>query len=140
MTPPEKWQCPDCDRSFKNENQWHSCTTSQIETHFEGKSLEVRDLFGILESRLREKLSFTISPLKTAIYFTDVSHFMAVFVRKTYLIVEFSNDIPFMDERIHRSEKVSTTLYSHFVKISQVNQIDPQLLRWISEAYELTAK
>jgi|TARA_Y100000310_G_scaffold330914_1_gene403522 hypothetical protein len=48
------------------------------------------------------------------------------------------NGTPFMDESIHRTEKVSSNLYSHFIIISGPNDIDLWLIRWINEAYTLT--
>ncbi len=136
----KQWTCPDCKRTFKHPNQWHSCFKGIIDDHFQGKSITIRKLFDELANALIDSIPFSITPLKTAVYLTAEYHFAAIFIRRNYLIIEFSNDIPFMDERIHRSQQVSKTLYSHFVKIKDKKEIDTQLLDWLHTAYELTGK
>ncbi len=136
----EKWTCPDCERSFKHPNQWHSCTTQTLEKHFEGKSLEVKELFDELVKTLASDLVFTLTPLKSEIYLTAESNFVAIYVRKEHLVIEFANGLPFMEERIHRTQQISKSLYIHHVKIRSNHDIDEQFLGWINEAYELTGK
>ena len=111
-----------------------------MEQHFEGKSLEVKKLFDSLIEILKIDLAFTITPLKSEIYLTAKSNFVAVYVRKEHLVIEFANGWPFMEERIHRTQQVSKTLYIHHVKIRQPEDLDEQFLGWINEAYELTGK
>lgn len=100
----------------------------------------MRTLFDELIGKLKSSQSFKLTPLKSAVYLTAHSHFAAVFIRKNHLVLEFSNENPFMDERVHRTEKVSGTLYSHFANIRSDQDIDTQLIEWIQEAYELTGK
>ena len=39
------WRCAKCQRRFANKNQTHFCSDVRLESHFEGKPPETRDLY-----------------------------------------------------------------------------------------------
>lgn len=140
MTKHKLWICPDCNRSFKHPNQWHSCYKGIVDEHFQNKPLETRALFDELIDTLSDSISFSVTSLKSAIYLTAISHFVAVYVRKKYLIIEFSNNSPFMDERVYQTQPYTQNIFTHFIKINKVEDIDDHLIAWITDSYELTGK
>lgn len=135
-----RWICPDCERLFKHPNQWHSCYKGIIDDHFQNKPIEIRHLFDELVDKLSDTLAFSITPLKSTIYLTAISHFAAIHVRQKYIIIEFSNDSPIMNERVYRSQPYTMKLFTHFMRIRNDDEIDNQFIAWITEAYEMTGK
>lgn len=130
----ELWQCPHCGRKFSRKNQSHSCLRYSVDDHFLNKTNEVRRLFDHL---LREVEAFgpvRIDAVKTAINFTHISHFVMVYVRKASLTIDFASEAPFMSERVFRVEELGPRLYLNYVKLSQPEEIDDELLGWLRDA------
>jgi hypothetical protein len=46
--PKPLWTCPDCGRQFITPNKYHSCGRYDLEDHFTGKDLIVRQLYILL--------------------------------------------------------------------------------------------
>ncbi len=76
------WKCPACDRRFANRNQTHFCGKHRLETHFESKSPEARQLFDALVRLLESFGPVTINAEKSRIAFQVRMSFAAVSVRK----------------------------------------------------------
>ena len=77
--------------------------------------------------------------MKSAINITGHYHFIMIYVLKDALNIEFALDRKIDSERIFRTEKLSKTRYTYYVKVSEKADIDDQLLGWLEESYNLTA-
>src|ERR1051325_3546396 len=83
------WRCPECGRGFANRNQRHSCSDVSLDSHFAGKSEQVRDLFDALVKMIKACGPLKVLPEKTRIAFQVRMSFIAVQVRRDYLIGHF---------------------------------------------------
>ena len=63
------WTCPECDRSFANPHQWHSCLRMALDEHVEAKTGHAVELYRAVEAALRYCGEFRIHPQKTRVAF-----------------------------------------------------------------------
>ena len=134
------WTCPNCVRTFKNTNQWHSCVDKILDEHFFNKEPGVRTTYDRLESTLKTFGKFQVSPVINAILFSSESTFLAVKPKNKWLDLEFVLDYQADEFPIHKCVQVSKTRYAHFVRIQHPEEVDEQLIEWIKKAYVLNVK
>jgi hypothetical protein len=132
------WTCPDCKRTFKNTRQDHSCTVTDIESHFIGKQENVKLTFEKLLSVVESFQNIKINSVKNAILFTATSHFLAAKPKKAWLDIEFVLDEPLEGFPIHKTVQASKTKWAHFIRLESSVEVDEQLLDWIRRAYEVS--
>jgi hypothetical protein len=134
------WTCPECNRTFKNTNQSHSCVKKSLDAHFIRKEPQVRATYDALESRLKAIFDFQISPVINAIMFASESTFLAIKPKKSWIDLEFVLDREANEFPIHKTAKVSHTRYAHFIRIQEPKDVDDQLIDWIKNAFQLISK
>ena len=133
------WQCPRCGRFFARQNQSHSCVVHSVDDHFRSRPEYLRQIFDYLLSKLKLLGPVRTDAVKSAINITGHYHFIMLYVLKDALNIEFALDRKIDSERIFRTEKLSKTRYTYYVKVSEKADIDDQLLGWLEESYNLTA-
>ena len=74
---------------------------------------------------------------KTSIHLVRNSAFLGIHPRKQSLILTLKSDAPLASRRIRKSDQVSRNRFHHEVTLHAASEIDPELLGWIREAYEL---
>ncbi len=132
-------QCPGCGRFFARQNQSHSCTVYSADDHFRGRPEYLRQTFDYLLPRLKLFGPVRTDAVKSAINISGHYHFIMLYVLKNALNIEFARDRKIDNERIFRTEKLSESRYTYYVKVSGKAGIDDQLLGWLEESYNLTA-
>jgi hypothetical protein len=133
--PAPLWQCPACGRSFANRNQTHTCSNVSLESHFTGKSEKVRELFDELAGLIQECGPVKVLPEKTRIAFQVRMSFMAVQVRRDYLIGHFVFGRRIENPRFVRVETFSPRNHLHAFRVNSVSELDDEFAAWIREAY-----
>lgn len=134
------WTCPECNRTFKNTHQSHSCVIKSLDAHFIAQEPQVRATYDTLESKLNAIIDFEISPVINAIMFTSETTFLAIKPKKRWIDLEFSLDYNANEFPIHKIVRISKTRFAHFVSVQQPGDIDDQLIEWIKQAYQLISK
>lgn len=114
-------------------------TEFTIESHFAGKEPVVRQVYDQLLARLATIGLVTAEPKKTSIHLNHVSALAGVATRKNYLLLNIKSAQPIRSPRIHKSEKVSASRYHQAIKLSQIAEIDDELIEWLRTAYALSA-
>ena len=133
--PSPLWRCPECGRSFANRNQTHSCSDVSLESHFEGKSEKVRELFDELSALIKKNGPVRVLPEKTRIAFQVRMSFIAVQVRRDYLIGHFVFDRRVEHPRFLRVETFSPRNHLHAFRLNNLSDLDDEFAAWIREAY-----
>lgn len=130
------WFCPDCQQSFKNKNQSHSCESTSIDSHIEKSISEVKDCFNLLRKHILtfQETSESITP--SAILYSVNSTFLAIKPKKNWLDIEFVLPTLYDEFPIHKTVKASKNRYAHFIRIETIDEIDEQLLKWLNDAYK----
>lgn len=131
------WRCPECGRRFANRNQTHACGRHGLESHFEGKSPHVRELFDALVALLERCGPVTVLPEKTRIAFQVRMSFAAVSVRKNYLVGHFVFGRRLEHPRFLRVESYSPRNHLHAFRIEALTDLDAEFAQWAQEAYQV---
>ncbi len=131
------WICPQCKRKFANKNKWHSCIKYSADDLFEGKALALKQVFDLLLARIKKFGPIRIDVVKTSINFGGKSHFAAVWALKNSLNVEFLLDREINEFPVHTTQKLGSTTYTLFVKLTSKREVSARLLACLKEAYEL---
>ena len=132
---PSLWRCPECGRGFANRNQSHSCSNVSLESHFAGKTDKVRELFDKLAAMIKKNGPVKILPEKTRIAFQVRMSFIAVQVRRNYLIGHFVLARRVEHPRFLRVETFSPRNHLHAFRIDNPEELDDEFGAWIREAY-----
>ena len=129
------WQCSECGRSFANRNQTHSCSNVSLESHFAGRSEKVRKLFDALSAMIKQSGPVRILPEKTRIAFQVRMSFIAVQVRRDYLIGHFVFARRLDHPRFTRVETFSPRNHLHAFRLDSVADLNDEFETWVREAY-----
>lgn len=132
---PALWRCPKCRRGFANRNQSHSCSKVSLESHFAGKSAKVRKMFDALVTMIRKCGPVKVLPEKTRIAFQVRMSFIAVQVRRNYLIGHFVFARRLEHSRFLRVETFSPRNHLHAFRLESMAELDEEFAAWVSEAY-----
>ena len=129
------WRCSQCGRWFANRNQSHSCSNVSLESHFVGKSAKVRELFDALAGMIEKCGPVRILPEKTRIAFQVRMSFIAVQVRREYIIGHFVFARRLEHPRFTRIETFSPGNHLHAFRLDSLDDLDKEFAAWVREAY-----
>jgi hypothetical protein len=129
------WRCRECGRSFANRNQSHSCSNVSLESHFTGRGDKARKLFDALAALIKKCGPVRILPEKTRIAFQVRMSFIAVQVRRDYLIGHFVFARRLDHPRFTRVETFSPRNHLHAFRLDGLDELDNDFAAWVREAY-----
>jgi len=131
------WICPKCNRSFKLEDQWHSCVKVSIEDHFKNRP-SVRPIFDLIYQRFIDKDKIRIEAVKNSILFKAPSVFLTVKVKKDHLELEPILKEPFEEFPVYKTFRYSKNKVIHHIAVYDEEDLDEIVWRLLDESYELT--
>lgn len=134
------WVCPNCRRTFKNKNQWHSCVQVKDEAIFQNKNSQLKKIYDTLKKEVLKFGKVSISPVKSVVLFKTRSTFLAVKPRKESIEMEFILERALNEFPVHKTFQYTKKKVVHFVLLDDVNQIDSQILNWLKESYQLSVE
>jgi hypothetical protein len=102
---------------------------------FAGKSEEVREMFDALTAMIRKCGAVKVLPEKTRIAFQVRMSFIAVQVRRNYLIGHFIFARRLEHPRFLRVETFSPGNHLHAFRLDNLEDLDDEFTAWIREAY-----
>lgn len=133
------WKCPKCGRTFKKNNQSHSCNTYTEEEHFENLSEFVKELYISLIKIIEKKIgNFSIDPVHCCIHLVNPNTFVAIKPQKSSLKIFFLSQESIQSNRIIKQERYSSKRINNTLKIHSKDDIDEELIEWFITAYHLT--
>lgn len=100
----------------------------------------MRKTYDTLVGRLKELGPLRVDAVKSSIDLVSKYHFGAVSVRPDHLRLGFISDHEIEHERIIRTERVGPSRVGHSVKLSSPEDVNSQLIEWLSRAYRLQAR
>jgi len=130
------WQCPQCDRTFANRNQTHTCARlADLDAHFARAEPHVRKLFDAFADAVRANGEVDILPEKTRIAFHVRMSFAQLSVRRSYLVGHLVLARRIDDPRFTKVETFSPRNHLHAFRLDRAEELDEQFRGWIAEAY-----
>lgn len=130
------WVCPKCGRSFRGVNQWHGCGKYTVMEHLDGKPGHIVQMYTTLESHVRALGDVRVEATKTSIKFKVVTTFASIYVQTRSIRLEFILDHPEDIFPIQEVLQYSKNRFAHTLSIDSPEDIDEQLLGWLTEAHE----
>ena len=131
------WTCPKCNKRFKTVSQYHSCYTFQINDHLNGKPDKIQEVTNrILEfCTLAPKYSFNV--VKTGIMAKCDANFLSIYPTNKQVRIEFQ--LPYATNQfpVSFSQRISKNRVFTKVHLSEPEEVDEQIKKWIKESYEL---
>ena len=116
-----------------------STNSFTVRSHFVGKDATVRKIYdGLLESA-RQFGPVSEESKKTSIHLMNQTAFAGVATRKSALVLTIKSDRKLSSPRIHKSEQTSARRFHHEVKLTSPTEVDAELVRWLKDAYALSA-
>jgi hypothetical protein len=113
------------------------CGQFALDDHFIGKDLIVRELFNQLLTTLQDFGPVHVYPLKTRIVFQAETQFAAAVTRKHWLEGYVWLRRRAAHPLIRRVEMQVFRDYGHIFRLTTLNDLDPQLMALLHEAYVL---
>lgn len=107
------------------------------QSHFQNKNAVVMSIYQKLIVELDKFGPVKIEPKKTSIHLANRFGFAGVYTRKDYINIEIHLSHKLNGKRIVKVEQASPNRYHHTIKLSEVKDVDQELLRWLKEAYDL---
>ena len=134
------WACPKCKRKFRKKHQVHSCRAYPLANHFKGKEMTARPLFNYLKGSIKEDIgNIKVVSLHCCIHFETSSAyaFAGVYALRDRIRVFFTLDHELKNPRIYKFAKMSKNRYLYTIDIRSEDEIDEELLSWLSQAYNM---
>lgn len=131
------WTCPNCQKEFRNKNQWHSCARVDIDKHFLNKAPSTKTTFDALMNIVNEFGPVTVDSIKTAIQLRCGATFLSITPKKNYLELAFSLPYSADEFPVFKTIRVSSKRVLHYLVLEDVQEIDEQLKSWLKQAYDL---
>lgn len=110
-----------------------------VKAHFENKEPAVRKIYDRI---LKAALKFGPvgeDPKKTSIHLVNQTAFAGVATQKSALVLTIKSDRKVASPRVRRSEQVSAMRFHLEVKLNSPAEVDAELVKWLTHAYELSA-
>ncbi|MFQ5948784.1 MAG: DUF5655 domain-containing protein [Acidimicrobiia bacterium] len=131
------WTCPACGRRFVNRNQWHSCGHFTVGAHLEDKDPSVVALYDRFVEMVKRCGPVTLVPTKTRIGFQVRITFAEVVPLKRWLDADFLLARRLEHPRLRRIESLSPRNHVHHLRITELEELDGEVQRWLCEAYQV---
>lgn len=114
-------------------------TNGSVKSHFEGKDASVRTTYDRLLQKARQFGPVIEEPKKTSIHLVNATAFAGVATRKSAIVLTIKSDRKLSSPRIHKSERTSANRFHHEVKLGSPAEVDAELVKWLKDAYDLSA-
>lgn len=134
MDTEQVWTCSECDRTFANRNQWHSCVRLTIEEVLGGASDLAARLYEAVEMALGECGEFRVHPQKTRIAFISVMSFAGVRLAQAWIDLSFITPAPVDHRRIRSLVCYGPTSFVHEIRLQSSPEIDDDVRSWLCTA------
>jgi len=128
--------CPKCLRPLTKPNSWHYCQRISIDSLFEGKSAELKEVFNELLKKVSSWEGVSASATKTCIVFIAAKTFLVVKVMKRELDLKFVLAEEKTDFPIYKRAKYGNKL-EHYIRLESLEDLDGDVFRFIRDSYEL---
>ena len=129
------WTCPKCARPFANRNQSHACGRHDLEPHFQGKPLIIREVFDEFVSAFRENGAVIILPERTRIAFQVRMSFAQLTPKRHWVDGHLVLARRVESSLFTKVETFSRRNHLHAFRLQTPADITPQLRRFMTEAY-----
>lgn len=128
--------CPKCERELVNESQSHYCAKVSLDDLFKGKNDELMLLFDKLLAEVADWPDVLVGTTPNCITFVHRQTFFVIRPMQKQL------DLKFYSTKLIEAPPIIKSIalagrYQNNIRLSNVNELRPQLFGWIRESYDL---
>jgi hypothetical protein len=128
--------CAKCERELVSEHQSHYCAKISLDDLFKGKGDELLLLFDKLLAEVADWPDVLVGTTPNCITFVHRQTFFVIRPMQKFLDLKFYSAKPI--ETIAVIKSIATAgRYQNSIRLSNVNELRPQLFGWIRESYDL---
>lgn len=137
------WTCPECSRDFGRANQSHMCAPGlTLDEFFASGHDRERPIFDVVHGHLADLGPVIVDPVQVGILFKNGPVFAELRPKKKWVALTFM--LPIRLDHPRMSRKVipvggKGSRFYHVVNVERPEDVDGQVLDWLTEAY-LTAE
>lgn len=135
------WTCPECDRRFGRANQGHECAPAMtLEDYFSTGPERERPIFDAVWAHLSTLESddgddVYVEPVSVGIFFKGRSVFAQLRPMTKWVALSFNLDRRLTSNRLSRKVVAHGSRFYHVVNVEGPEQIDDQIIDWLTEAF-----
>jgi hypothetical protein len=109
----------------------------RVADHFEDRPAALRNAYDVVLAASRRFGPVKVEPKKTSIHLVRVTAFAGVAVRKAALVLTIKAAQDIRNSRIERHERASANRWYLETRVQGPDDVDKELIGWLSAAYEL---
>ncbi len=133
------WQCPTCERLFKNTNQVHMCTRKDIGELFLDKPDELVLAYDDIIQHIKHWKPFSQGASVHSIIVTSKKAWLILKPMKKELDVKFYTDQPIASDRVKKITEYRNK-FAHHIRISHPLQVDQEVFNLLKEGFDYSIK
>jgi hypothetical protein len=130
------WTCPECHRRFARHNQSHECAPAMtLDDYFSTGPARERPIFEAVMAHLEPVGPVHVEPVSVGIFLKRDRSFAELRPRRDWVALSF--DLPRVVRHALITRKVVAHhgRHHHVVNLRGPDDLDPQILGWLTEAY-----
>ncbi len=132
------WACPKCGVKFVNRNQWHSCGRATLDDWLGGLGSSGMALYRRFVAIIDACGDFHVAPAKTRIAFLGQVRFASITrLRDDVMVCSFALPSALRSPRLTRVEEVVPEWFVHTLVVTDPEELDDEVQRWMRESYRL---
>jgi predicted transport protein len=110
-----------------------------MEHPFQNSESSVTKLYEALMKQVRTLGQITVEPKKTSIHVKHGAAFLGVHPKKKWLDLNIVSQVAIKSAKVLKAEQISKSRYHNLVRIANAEDLTPELLGWVKQAYDLLA-
>ena len=132
----DRWTCLDCRRDFGKRGQSHLCSPGLgVDEYFATAQPWERPIFDVVAAHLQGLGDVIIDPIAIGVLFKNGPMLCELRAMKRWTALGFYLGRRLTSDRLSRKVADHRTKYFHVVNLDDADQIDGEILEWLTEAY-----
>jgi hypothetical protein len=132
-----RWTCPRCDREFGKTNQSHTCIPGgSVDDTFRSRPPEQRQIYDAIAAHLKTLGRVHADAVQVGVFLKTDRKLAELRPKSKWLSCNLYLPHAIDDPRVARTIQLSYERYVNEVKLRTVDDVDDQLLEWLTEAFD----
>lgn len=127
--------CPACGREFAKQRS-HVCAPAlSVDEYFSRRPAWERDIYERVRAHVQGLGPVIVEPVNVGVFFKTKRNFVELRPKTRWMDLTFGMNRRVEHPRISRTMKTNTARTYHAVRLTGVEDVDEELLGWITESY-----
>jgi hypothetical protein len=132
------WTCPNCGAKLVGRNMWHSCGRATLDDWKRRMGPHATELYRRFDRMIAACGEYHHAPAKTRIAFLGRVRFASITrLAEDGMTCSFALPHRVRSARFAKVEEVVPGWWVHWLRITEVKQLDAELQVWLRESYRL---